>query len=57
MKRGIYWTCPICGCNLDPGEVCDCETERREKEEKLRLSAPKTKKERGGQLKWAELAS
>lgn len=19
-----YRTCPECGCNLDPGEVCDC---------------------------------
>jgi hypothetical protein len=20
-----YWTCPICGKNLDPGEKCDCQ--------------------------------
>jgi hypothetical protein len=20
-----YNTCPKCGCNLDPGEKCDCE--------------------------------
>lgn len=20
----IYYTCPICGANLDPGEKCDC---------------------------------
>ena len=20
-----YWTCPLCGANLDPGERCDCE--------------------------------
>ena len=18
-----YWTCPVCGANLDPGEKCD----------------------------------
>lgn len=21
-------TCPTCGCNLDPGEKCDCEEEK-----------------------------
>lgn len=21
---GHYWTCPICGANLDLGESCDC---------------------------------
>ena len=20
-----YRTCPDCGCNLDPGEICDCK--------------------------------
>ena len=20
-----YRECPYCGCNLDPGEVCDCD--------------------------------
>lgn len=20
----MYWTCPCCGANLDPGERCDC---------------------------------
>ena len=20
-----YKTCPYCGANLDPGEICDCE--------------------------------
>ena len=23
-----YRTCPDCGCNLDPGEICDCKKER-----------------------------
>ena len=22
-----YITCPDCGCNLDPGEICDCTKE------------------------------
>lgn len=22
-----YRTCPDCGAHLDPGEVCDCQTE------------------------------
>lgn len=22
-------TCPNCGCNLDPGEKCDCEDEKK----------------------------
>lgn len=25
-----YHTCPKCGNNLDPGEKCDCEKEKRE---------------------------
>lgn len=24
-----YWTCPMCGSNLDPGEKCDCEVHQR----------------------------
>ena len=23
-----FWTCPRCGANLDPGERCDCKTEK-----------------------------
>lgn len=23
-KGGIYYTCPLCGANLDAGEHCDC---------------------------------
>jgi len=30
-----YRTCPYCGVNLDPGEVCDC----REKEKALASAA------------------
>lgn len=28
-----YNTCPNCGCNLDPGEKCDCEKEAVKKQE------------------------
>lgn len=24
-----YRTCPYCGANLDPGEVCDCRDKER----------------------------
>lgn len=26
-----FRTCPKCGCNLDPGEQCDCEQEKLQK--------------------------
>lgn len=29
----LYWTCPLCGANLDPGESCDCQEENKDKEE------------------------
>lgn len=25
MKMAYYKTCPECGANLDPGEICDCD--------------------------------
>lgn len=25
-----YITCPDCGCNLDPGEKCDCKSQSAE---------------------------
>lgn len=28
-----YVTCPNCGSNLDPGEVCDCGNEKRTEKE------------------------
>ena len=29
------YTCPVCGCNLDPGEKCmDCEEKRERKKER-----------------------
>ena len=24
-----YTVCPTCGCNLDPGETCDCKREKQ----------------------------
>lgn len=27
----FYNTCPICGANLDPGEPCNCESEREKR--------------------------
>lgn len=28
-----YRTCPLCGSNLDPGEKCDCESEKSKREQ------------------------
>ncbi len=28
-----YNVCSKCGCNLDPGEKCDCESEAKKREE------------------------
>lgn len=28
-----YRTCPDCGANLDPGEICTCQTEDEEETE------------------------
>lgn len=28
-----YWTCPLCGANLDNGEKCDCEGEKEKRQE------------------------
>ena len=33
-KAEMYFrVCPHCGCALDPSERCDCQQERRSKEE------------------------
>lgn len=40
-----YNVCPRCGCNLDPGEKCDCEDEKEKQEdffEKHIKMTPKT---------------
>lgn len=31
-----YNKCPLCGANLDPGEPCDCQEEKKSKK-KLQL--------------------
>lgn len=31
-KMSYYRTCPYCGANLDPGEVCDCRREKGDDE-------------------------
>lgn len=31
-----YNVCPKCGCNLDPGEKCDCESLKMEQQEMSR---------------------
>ena len=28
----FYRVCPLCGCNLDPGEPCDCQEEKKKQE-------------------------
>lgn len=28
-----YWTCPLCGSNLDRNEKCDCQEEKARKME------------------------
>lgn len=32
-----YNVCPKCGCNLDPGEKCDCESLKIEHQETSRF--------------------
>lgn len=44
-----YHVCPKCGCNLDPGETCDCKRESEVKEETER----KGRKIYGGHIKAA----
>ncbi|MFG6378706.1 MAG: hypothetical protein K1W19_10405 [Lachnospiraceae bacterium] len=28
-----YWTCSLCGANLDSGEKCDCEEKSRQQKD------------------------
>ena len=30
-----YNECPFCGCNLDPGERCECRNEKEKKKRKF----------------------
>lgn len=29
ISHHYYETCPRCGANLDPGEICDCQKEEK----------------------------
>ena len=31
-----YRECPLCGSNLDPGEKCDCQDAKKNREELIR---------------------
>lgn len=33
-----YRTCPLCGANLDPGEICECREIQNKKEKSYILS-------------------
>lgn len=33
-----YNVCPHCGCNLDPGEKCDCESIKAREQRRAGLS-------------------
>ncbi len=46
-----YNTCPLCGANLDPGESCDCGTERKHREEFYKSVT--RKKSKSGQLSFS----
>lgn len=36
MKK-YYWTCPLCGANLDPNEKCDCKSKEANKTDAIRF--------------------
>ncbi len=31
--RGQYYTCPFCSANLDFGEKCDCQNEKKKQKD------------------------
>lgn len=39
-----YRLCPECGAALDPGEVCDCRTNKAEQNEQVLILFNKTNK-------------
>lgn len=39
-----YRLCPECGAALDPGEVCDCRTNKAEQNEQVLILFSKTNK-------------
>lgn len=32
----FYWTCPLCGANLDRNEKCDCQDKKEQEERNIR---------------------
>lgn len=38
-----YRVCPECGCNLDPGEACDCRTETKREAAPLPRERPQAR--------------
>lgn len=55
--RTQYWTCPLCGANLDFSETCDCRSKmaerEREKAEREKELAGMMTIEKSGQLRLA----
>lgn len=45
-----YKICSICGCNLDPGEVCDCKDKSRDNELKFKKLTRITEETQAGQI-------
>lgn len=43
-----YRTCPLCGCALDPGEICEDCTNREETESEERKKAAPVAGHQGG---------
>ena len=50
-----YNVCPHCGCNLDPGEKCDCESIKAREQETSRIfySQILMTDEKGGQMAYS----
>ena len=38
-----YRVCPSCGCNIDPGEICDCRAETKKETAPLYRERPQVK--------------
>ena len=45
-----YKICYICGCNLDPGEVCDCKEKSKENEIRFEKLTKVIEEAREGQM-------
>lgn len=45
-----YKICYICGCNLDPGETCDCKEKGKENELRFGKLTKTTREAQAGQI-------